>query len=215
MADARPRSEAADLSSGVPKLNSQKWHPLCPGGSLEGCHILRSHSRGCRGMCVGFRPIRPWWTARSHHCPNCSKAGLLLSLDLRSAGLSAASDGDTLHPDCADYRHRNSVGVATLRIGRREELASSACRHSCFEHRGCHLGNAHSARLIHSVESTHGSMERRSGSSKISTDGYSTCPTRGCGLSVKAVQELSLDRRSWRGSRACSGYNRFADDRRS
>ena len=184
--------------------DSQERHSLCPRRPLEGRVLLRCHF-GRRGrLRLGLRPVRPQRTARSNNCPNRSQAGFLLSLDLRGSGLPTPIDGDALHSDCADRGHRDSVGAAVLRVGRREELASAARRHPCSDHRGCYMGSADAPRFLHSLEPAHGCMERRSCSSEILANGHSAGPAGRCSLPGQTVQELSRDRRSWRGSWACS-----------
>ena len=76
-----------------------------------------------------FGPYRADGRARSDHHPDRAQAGLLLSVDLHGALVSAAGDGDAVHSDCAgDWRWRILLALPFVAGRGREELVAAAGR---------------------------------------------------------------------------------------
>ena len=97
--------------AGVQRAGAQGWDSVCAGRGVEGSVFLRGDS-ACGGVLRGG--VWAVWAegrAGSDHHQHGAEAGLLLSVDLYGAVVSAAGDGDAVHFDCAGGR-RSAILLA-------------------------------------------------------------------------------------------------------
>src|SRR5262245_36932814 len=127
MARAGPHRKACDLPRGISGADTKGRRPIHAGCFPKGPRVLRYYHTGLGRVCGTARAVWSEGTARSHGGASSASARLFLSLDVRSAGVIAASNGnDPVAGWTSDCNLLLDCAAALRRHGG-EELAPSAC----------------------------------------------------------------------------------------
>src|SRR5215469_305679 len=210
MAHARTPRETCNLRKRISRTNEEGRRTVCSLRHLEGsvlCCICSVSGRSVRSV---LRPVWADGSARPHDYSNGAETGLLLPVALCPAVIASSFFGDPISTDwpCAGD-HRFASSAVSLWGGRKELAAQADCGSNRPADRN-NTGHIYASRWIHTVESAHECVERRSNARTVSAPQHRLGTARRTGLSGEAMPQLPFSGRLGRSERACAGQRRCA-----